>query len=312
MLCVGREGKTSENDMSTRIIGGVSYPMDLWQNEAAQQFIPAVMVTHSQLATIGAPVESDTYLVDETGLPYKWSTSALAWVALFPNSLVPGPSGTNGTNGTNGVSPVMSIGTVSSGSPAACTLTGTSAAPVLNLVIPPGTNGINGTNGSNGANNTLAIGAVTQGTAAATITGTSPNQTLNLVLPKGDPGTAGTNGTNGTNATVTGYQNTALKTAIIAAYKSAVVASGVAVFQLTVDGLSTGTAIFPNEVFGESIQLIVNDATASYQFGWTLTNSNKTLTVTANKLGTANILTGILGQVAAPNGTVVNLTIKGR
>lgn len=199
MLFVGREGKTSENDMSTRIIGGVSYPMDLWQNEAAQQFIPAVMVTHSQLATIGAPAESDTYLVDETGLPYKWSTTALAWVALFPNSLVPGPAGNNGTNGTNGVSPVMSIGTVSSGSPAACTMTGTPAAPILNLTVPPGTAGTNGTNGTNGANNVLSIGTVTQGPVAATISGTSPNQTLSLVLPKGDTGANGTNGTNGTN-----------------------------------------------------------------------------------------------------------------
>lgn len=189
MLFVGREGKTSENDMTTRIIGGVAYEMVLWQNEAGQQYIPAVSVTYSQLATLGAPAESDTYPVDENNIPYKWNPATSKWIPLFPNSNVPGPAG---TNGTNGVSPVLSIGTVASGSPAAATLTGTLAAPILNLTIPPGANGTNGTNGTNGANNTLSIGAVTQGAAAATITGTSPAQTLNLVLPKGDTGPANT------------------------------------------------------------------------------------------------------------------------
>jgi hypothetical protein len=94
-------------------------------------------------------------------------------------------------------------------------------------------------------------------------------------------------------------------------YQSATVASGVAVFQLTVDGLSTGAPLFPNELFTDSIGLIVNDSTASYQMSWTLTNSNKTLTVTANKLTTANILTGVLGQGQA-NGAIVRLTVEGR
>jgi hypothetical protein len=44
----------------------------------------------------------------------------------------------------------------------------------------------------------------------------------------------------------------------------------------------------------------------SYAFS----NGDKTLTVTANKLTTANILTGILGQAAA-NGAVVKLQVWG-
>lgn len=91
-----------------------------------------------------------------------------------------------------------------------------------------------------------------------------------------------------------------------------VTTAGTAVFQLTADGTSTGTALFPTEVFTDSVQPIVNDATSSYQFSWALTNSNKTLTVTINKLTTANILTGILGQAAAPVGTVVKVMVEGR
>lgn len=88
--------------------------------------------------------------------------------------------------------------------------------------------------------------------------------------------------------------------------------AGTAVFQLTADGTSTGTALFTNEVFTDSVQPIVNDATASYQLGWAFSNSNKTLTVTVNKLSTANILTGVLGQAVAPVGTVVKLAVEGR
>lgn len=94
-------------------------------------------------------------------------------------------------------------------------------------------------------------------------------------------------------------------------FKSGTVGTGTVVFNLTDDGLSTGNSLFVNEVFTDSIQVIVNDALASYQMSWAFSNSNKTLTVTANKLSTANILTGVLGQAQA-NGAVVKLTIWGR
>lgn len=93
-------------------------------------------------------------------------------------------------------------------------------------------------------------------------------------------------------------------------YKSATVSSGTAVFHLTSDGTSTGTALY-TEVFQDSVQLIVNDSAASYQMSWAWSNSDKTLTVTTNKLTTANILTGVLGQ-GQGNGAVVRLTVEGR
>lgn len=100
------------------------------------------------------------------------------------------------------------------------------------------------------------------------------------------------------------------KTGSFRIYQNATVASGVAVFQLTVDGTAGGAALFA-EVYADSVQPAVSDALASYQMSWAFSNSNKTLTVTANKLTTANILTGILGQTPA-NGAVVKLTIEGR
>lgn len=106
------------------------------------------------------------------------------------------------------------------------------------------------------------------------------------------------------------YEGTSLRSGAVGIFKSATVSSGVAVFNLTTDGTSTGAALFPNGVIADSISTIVNDATASYQMSWAFSNSNKTLTVTANKLSTANILTGVLGQAAA-NSAVVKLSIWG-
>lgn len=90
-------------------------------------------------------------------------------------------------------------------------------------------------------------------------------------------------------------------------FKSATVSSGTAVVYLTADGTSGGTTLCPNGVIADSVSPVVSDATASYQMSWAFTNSNKTLTVTANKLTTANILTGLLGQTQA-NGSVVKVT----
>lgn len=106
------------------------------------------------------------------------------------------------------------------------------------------------------------------------------------------------------------YEGTTQRSGAFPIIKSATVASGVAVFHLTADGLSTGTALFPSGVIQDSVNLSVNDSSAAYQMSWTFSNSNKTLTVTTNKLTTANILTGILGQ-ATGNGSVVKLQVWG-
>lgn len=106
------------------------------------------------------------------------------------------------------------------------------------------------------------------------------------------------------------YEGTTQRANAFPVILPATVASGVAVFQLTTNGLAGGTAIFPNGVIKDSINLYVNDATASYQMSYVFSNSDKTLTITANKLTTANILTGILGQAQA-NGAVIKLQIWG-
>lgn len=109
------------------------------------------------------------------------------------------------------------------------------------------------------------------------------------------------------------YEGTTLRNNALPIFKNATVGAvtaGVAIFHLTDDGLSTGNALFPNGVIQDSVNPIVSDATASYQMSWAFTNSNKTITVTANKLTTANILTGLLGQAAATS-AVVKLSVWG-
>lgn len=103
------------------------------------------------------------------------------------------------------------------------------------------------------------------------------------------------------------YDGTTQRTATIV-FKSATVSGGTAVFHITNDGLSTGTALCANGPITTSVNPIVNDSNASYQFGWAWSNGNKTLTVTANNFTTANILTGLLGQAQA-NGKTVNVSV---
>src|SRR5262245_48521129 len=95
-----------------------------------------------------------------------------------------GPQGIQGIQGPAGPANSLAVGTVTTGTPASATITGTPPNQTLSLVIPPG------------APNNMSIGTVTTGApgsaAAATITGTPPNQTLNLTIPQGPPGDAGT------------------------------------------------------------------------------------------------------------------------
>lgn len=88
----------------------------------------------------------------------------------------------------------LSIGTIttlSAGSPATASITGSAPNQTLNLGIPVGNTG----SGTAGPPNTLTIGTVTQlapgSTPTASITGTSPNQVLNLGIPTGAAGAQG-------------------------------------------------------------------------------------------------------------------------
>lgn len=112
---------------------------------------------------------------------------------------VQGQAGPKGEKGDPGVTPNLTIGTVTTGTEAAATITGTAEAPVLNLTLPKGEKGDKGDPGSGSAESgsaatNLTIGSVTSGsTANATI----ENGKLNLVLPKGDTGPKGDAGEKG-------------------------------------------------------------------------------------------------------------------
>lgn len=90
---------------------------------------------------------------------------------------------------------------------------------------------------------------------------------------------------------------------------SAVVSGGNAVFYLTDNNGSTGSAVFTN-VYLESTNLYVSSSTDMYNYsGLTVSGDKKTLTVTVNRLGT--VLVGIIQLVTAANGTTVFLQILG-
>lgn len=108
---------------------------------------------------------------------------------------------------------------------------------------------------------------------------------------------------------------TTVKTGAFPVFKEATVSGGNAVFHLTVDGLSTGAALFPNGVDLKSIQLCAVDSDAPASYGTpTLSNGNKTLTVSVKKSTGINVaLLGLtlLGSPVAANGTVVRLLAFG-
>jgi hypothetical protein len=101
--------------------------------------------------------------------------------------------------GTPGATPAISIGTVSSGPTAAVSITGSAVTPVLNLVLPQGIPG------SPGATPAIAIGTVSSGpSATATFTGSATAPVLNLMLQKGDPGSQGGQGIAGATGSAAG------------------------------------------------------------------------------------------------------------
>jgi len=103
------------------------------------------------------------------------------------------------------------------------------------------------------------------------------------------------------------YLGSTLKSNAKAVLKNVTISSGVGVVYLTSDGTIGGAALCTT-VYDDSINLFINDATTAYQMSYELTNSNKTFTVTANKLTTANITTGVLGQDQA-NGANVRIQL---
>lgn len=92
-------------------------------------------------------------------------------------------------------------------------------------------------------------------------------------------------------------------------FSSATVTSGIATFYLTDNGLSTGNAVFPNNVFTQSINLITSDLSNTYQYGtFTVAANKKSIAINVNKLG---LSLGILVFTVAANGITVFLQITG-
>lgn len=104
--------------------------------------------------------------------------------------------------------------------------------------------------------------------------------------------------------------NTTTFSAAFPVVKSATVAGGNAVFQLTDDNLANGAALFPNGVALDSLMLRAEEGTTPHAFGTpALSNGGKTLTVPVSKI--APVL-GILNLNQNANGSVVRAIIWGR
>lgn len=105
--------------------------------------------------------------VDDGAIKWKQSNE-MYWEVLVSLDDLKGPANS------------LSVGTVTTGSPAAATITGDAPEQVLNLTLPKADA------------NALTMGTVTTlpvgSSATATITGIAPNQTLNLGLPVGATG----------------------------------------------------------------------------------------------------------------------------
>lgn len=97
--------------------------------------------------------------------------------------------------------------------------------------------------------------------------------------------------------------------------KSAIVAGGNAVFQLTANNQAAGAPLFPNAISLDSLMLRGEEGNIPHAFGTpVLSNSNKTLTVPVSKLGANVAILGISVPTppVAANGSVIKAIIWGR
>jgi hypothetical protein len=96
--------------------------------------------------------------------------------------------GTTGPQGIPGATPALTIGTVTSGTPAAATITGTDLNPVLNLTIPAGETGAT-------PDITVEVETGEAGTdASVEVTGTPEEPVITFTIPRGADGADGGGG----------------------------------------------------------------------------------------------------------------------
>jgi hypothetical protein len=110
------------------------------------------------------------------------------------------------------------------------------------------------------------------------------------------------------------YEGITKHTNCVPYFGSGAVASGVLAFNMTVDGTSTGASIFPTNVIAGSIQVFCNDNAVPYPASVALSNSNKTLTASINKVGSSFLSLLGLNVLTAPavaNGTTCNIQAMG-
>jgi hypothetical protein len=135
-------------------------------------------------------VTEETLVVENLQRPYLLHTRLLQELLLRG-----GLRGPQGDPGADGEAATIAIGTVTSGTPASVTNSGTPTAAVLDFVLPPGDPGTPGADGTDGEAATITIGTVTSGTPAdVTNSGTSTAAVLDFVLPQGERGLRGFRG----------------------------------------------------------------------------------------------------------------------
>lgn len=116
---------------------------DWAQDDATQKDFIKNKPTIQNISTVNVNVDDTSGTPEGTGSVVE-NTLTLSFTGLKGAT---GATGADGADGADGVTPAFSIGTVTTGaagSSAAATITGTAAAPALNLTIPKGDTGATG------------------------------------------------------------------------------------------------------------------------------------------------------------------------
>lgn len=178
--------------------------------EAAQGILLAVQNIYSEIEKLiedgGIPGGTGPrgYSAYEVALQNGFTGTEAQWLASLKvkgdkgADGAPGAKGSDGApgaKGADGAAATVAVGTVSQGTTASVTNSGTASAAVLNFVLQKGDKGDKGDPGQTGAAATVQVGTVGVGsTPSVTNSGTASAAVLNFVLQKGDKGEKGEKG----------------------------------------------------------------------------------------------------------------------